>query len=251
MDSKERFSNKASDYEKYRPSYPEEFIAYLGDIIGINRSSKVADIGAGTGILTRLVGEIAGRIYAVEPNANMRRACEKFCEHLRSFTAIPGSAEKTELPDGSVDFITVGQAFHWFDPVATRIEFQRILKAGGKVILVWNRREQETGLAREYANVLRQYCSDFAGPAGRGHASPEALAAFFRSGIYEERTFENNRMLTLEAFVGNSLSASHAPSAGDANYLPFIKALTSVFHTYSQSGKLPQPMMTRSYAGEV
>lgn len=138
MDSKDKFTNKVEEYIKYRPSYPKEFIDYLFNEVGISSDSIVADIGAGTGILTKQFGDKVRTIFAVEPNLNMRTACQEYCSHLQNMVLIDGSAEDTGLEDGSVNFITVAQAFHWFDRDKCKMEFKRILKANGKVVLVWN-----------------------------------------------------------------------------------------------------------------
>ena len=130
MNNKERFTNKVGNYLKYRPSYPQEFIDYLVSEVGLSRSSVAADIGAGTGILTRLLADKVKTIYAVEPNLKMRTACENYCDMVENFVAIDGSAEDTTLANNSVDFISVAQAFHWFDRTKTKLEFQRILKKG-------------------------------------------------------------------------------------------------------------------------
>ncbi|HZK54364.1 MAG TPA: hypothetical protein VFC84_09260 [Desulfosporosinus sp.] len=96
MDSKEKFTNKVSDYVKYRPKYPSEFINYLVKEVGVSRS-VIADIGAGTGILTKLLAPKVKKIYAVEPNLNMRLACEGYCDEFENFVAVDGSAEDTSL----------------------------------------------------------------------------------------------------------------------------------------------------------
>jgi len=115
MDSKDKLTNKVNEYIKYRPSYPKEFIDYIINEVGISSKSTVADIGAGTGILTKQLGDRVKRIYAVEPNTNMRTACQEYCSDLKNVISIDGSAEDTGLENNSVDFITVAQAFHWFD----------------------------------------------------------------------------------------------------------------------------------------
>src|SRR4030042_737804 len=138
MDNRDKFTDKAGHYMKYRPSYPLEFINYLINATEMNRDSVVADIGAGTGILTKLLAGKVKKIFAVEPNSDMLMKCMKHLKGIKNFTGIDASAENTTLPDGSVDFITVAQAFHWFDKEKAKTEFKRILKTGGKVIIIWN-----------------------------------------------------------------------------------------------------------------
>src|SRR5690348_3201654 len=104
MNSKERFSNRVEMYVKHRPSYPQEAIDYLYDIVGLRSNSEIADIGAGTGIFSRLLIVRGSRITAVEPNPAMREAAEKSLGEEPNFHAVAGSAESTGLTGGSVDF---------------------------------------------------------------------------------------------------------------------------------------------------
>lgn len=250
MDSKEKFTRKVSDYVKYRPKYPSEFINYLVDEVGVS-GSVVADIGAGTGILTKLLAPKVKEIYAVEPNLNMRLACERYCEEFENFVAVDGSAENTSLFDKSVDFITVAQAFHWFDKNKTKIEFQRILKTKGKVILVWNSRVAENVFIKENDELCRRVCLEFNGFSGGSDTSPESYGDFFKNGYCDYRVFDNDRLLTLEAYIGGSLSASYAPTESDENYKEFIDGLKDLFNKYSINGNLLLPNKTHSYVGEI
>ena len=140
MNSRERFSNRVDSYLKYRPSYPKEAIDYLYDFVGLRSNSKIADIGSGTGIFSKLLLERGSYVIGVEPNQAMRVADEQMLESNPNFQTISGSAESTGLPDQSVEFIVCAQAFHWFDRLAAQTEFRRILQPGGRVILIWNSR---------------------------------------------------------------------------------------------------------------
>jgi SAM-dependent methyltransferase len=251
MNSKEKFTNKVADYVKYRPSYPQELIDYLVNEVGLSKSSAVADIGAGTGILTKLLADKVSKIFAVEPNMNMRMACMQLCSGFDSFVAVDGSAEDTTLADNSVHFATVAQAFHWFDRQKTKAEFQRILKTDGKVILIWNSRVPESELIKENDELCRMLCPEFSGFSGGSDVSPEAYSDFYKNGYCEYRVFENDVVLTLESYIGSSLSASYAPSEKEVNYKPFIDGLARLFSKYSCNGNLLLPNKTRCYVGEV
>ena len=250
MDNRDKFSSKVSDYVKYRPTYPTEFIKYLVNEVGLS-NRIVADVGAGTGILTKLLAPDVKKICAVEPNFNMRSACEEYCSEFDNFLAVDGSAEQTGLLDDSVDFITVAQAFHWFDREKTKMEFQRILKTSGKVILVWNSRVAENIFIKENDELCRRVCPEFNGFSGGSDTSTEAYADFFKDGICENRVFENDRLLTLDAYIGGSLSASYAPAENDGNYKEFIDGLKDLFNKYSINKRLLLPNKTHSYIGEV
>src|SRR5271170_3464981 len=119
-DSKQRFSNRVGDYVRYRPGYPRAVLDLLRDECGLTPKSVVADIGSGTGILTQMLLENGNLVYGVEPNAEMRAAGEEFLAAHPKFRSVAASAEATKLPDASVDLIVAAQAFHWFDPPASR-----------------------------------------------------------------------------------------------------------------------------------
>jgi SAM-dependent methyltransferase len=251
MDNKDKFTYKVADYVKYRPSYPKKLIDYLLTEVGLSENSIVADVGAGTGILTKLLANKVGRIFAVEPNFNMRTACIQHCIGFNNVVAIDGSAEETNLPDNSADFITVAQAFHWFDRQKTKAEFQRILKINGKVILIWNSRVPESELIKENDELCRVLCPDFNGFSGESDVSSEVYSDFFKDGYCEYRVFDNDRALNLESYIGGSLSASYAPSVNDDNYKPFEDGLKRLFEKYSNDGRLLLPNKTHCYVGEV
>ncbi|HEX2954981.1 MAG TPA: methyltransferase domain-containing protein [Bacillota bacterium] len=176
MDNKEKFTTKATDYVKYRPLYPQAFIDYLIQEVGLAKDSVLADVGAGTGILSKQLANRVKLVYAVEPNLPMRKACKTYCVSCENVTAVDGSAENTTLSPHSVDFITVAQAFHWFDREKTKREFQRILKPGGKVILVWNSRVPEDDLTKENDQLFRRVCPDFNEFSGGAGIGPRILS---------------------------------------------------------------------------
>lgn len=162
MNNRERFTSRVDSYLKYRPSYPKEAIDHLYEVVGLRASSNIADIGSGTGIISKLLLERGSYVIAVEPNQAMREAAEQMLESNPQFQSIEGSAESTGLPDQSVDFIVCAQAFHWFDRSATQIEFRRILRPGGRVILIWNSRlTNGTPFREEYNHLLHTYGTDY------------------------------------------------------------------------------------------
>jgi ubiquinone/menaquinone biosynthesis C-methylase UbiE len=128
-DSTERFSDRANEYAIYRPKYPPACIDFLCNQFHLNNDSVVADIGSGTGILSQLLLEKGCAVVGVEPNADMRRMAEHQITSEK-FISVNGTAESTHLRDGSVDLITVAQAFHWVDPFRAKKEFKRILRNG-------------------------------------------------------------------------------------------------------------------------
>jgi ubiquinone/menaquinone biosynthesis C-methylase UbiE len=133
-----------ADYVRYRPSYPAAVLEILRNECGLRPNHAVADVGSGTGVLAKLFLENGNRVFGVEPNDGMRQAGEDLLSGFRDFCSINGSAEATTLPNASADFITAAQAFHWFEPIATRGEFLRILRPTGFLVIVWNDRQLDT-----------------------------------------------------------------------------------------------------------
>ena len=118
-ESVERFTSRVETYAKYRPGYPVEIIDLLKRECGLTPESIVADIGSGTGKSSEPFLAHGNVVFGVEPNAAMRDVAERLFRDQPRFRSIKGSAESTTLPDSSVDLITAGQAFHWFDPLKT------------------------------------------------------------------------------------------------------------------------------------
>ena len=161
-DAKQRFSDRVADYVRYRPGYPLALIDLLRAECGLRPDHVIADVGSGTGLLSRLFLDNGNRVFGVEPNEEMRQAGEEYLAAYDQFSSVSGSSEATALPEASVDFITAAQAFHWFEPVTTRREFLRILKPHGWVIVIWNdRRISETAFGRAYEDLLIRYGTDY------------------------------------------------------------------------------------------
>src|SRR2546430_17738249 len=132
-----RFNNRVENYIAYRPKYPAAVAEFLRNELGLSAASVVADVGSGTGILSELLLQAGCTVFGVEPNAAMRAAAERLLAAYPNFKSVVGTAEATTLTDASVDFVTAGQAFHWFDAAGARREFTRILQPGGWVVLEW------------------------------------------------------------------------------------------------------------------
>ena len=138
MESTQRFSVRVENYVRYRPGYPREILELLRERYDLTQGSEITDVGSGTGALARMFLKNGNRVCGGEPNAEMRRAGERLLAAFPRFTSVEATAEATTLPDRSADFVTAGQAFHWFDPGSARRELGRILKPRGLVVLVWN-----------------------------------------------------------------------------------------------------------------
>jgi SAM-dependent methyltransferase len=233
----ERFSNRVANYVKYRPTYPAEVLRFLQDELKLQTDSVVADVGSGTGILTKMFLENGNAVYGVEPNAAMREAAEAFLKDFPNFRSVDGTSGHTTLPDQSIDFVTAAQAFHWFDAEKARVEFKRILKPEGFAVLIWNARQLDTNeFLREYENFLLEFGSDYA-KVRHENVSPEKLKDFFQSG-FECVTFQNKQVLDFEGLRGRVLSSSYMPNERDARYEEMTKSLLRLFTKHAEDDKI-------------
>ena len=141
------FASAAEVYERARPSYPEDAVAWLVERTGLGPGKTVLDVGAGTGKLTRLLVPSGARVVAVEPIAEMRAL-------IPDAEAVDGTAEELPFGDGTADVITVAQAFHWFDHDRALPELHRVLRPGGPLALVWNMRDLDDLVQRGVHDLL-------------------------------------------------------------------------------------------------
>lgn len=247
----ERFSSRVDNYTRYRPSYPPEVVTLLQEKCGLTIHSVIADVGSGTGILSKLLLENGNFVYGIEPNKEMRIEAERLLLSYSKFISIPATAENTTLPPNSVNFVTAGQAFHWFDVAKAREEFARILKSQGWIILVWNtRREDTTPFLKAYEQLLRTYCEDYLNVR---HKRPELdpNAAFFQEWDHNLATFDNRQMFDFESLKGRLLSSSYAPEPGNPQYEPMIAKLKEIFDEYQVDGRVALEYTTQVFYGRV
>jgi len=249
LDPTERFSTRVENYVKYRPGYPPEVIITLQEECGLTPASLVADIGSGAGILSALFLENGNPAYAIEPNDEMRQAGERLLRNWPGFHSISGRAEATTLADRSVDFIVAGQAFHWFDLQKARLEFERILKSGGWVMLVWNEREiRITPFLEAYEMLLQRYSIDYPKVDHR-QVDQAALSAFYGPGGYKTKTFRHQQ--DFDGIRGRLLSSSYSPEAGHPNHEPMLKELETIFLAHQVSGRVGFAYTSKMYFGKL
>lgn len=156
IDSRERFSATASNYSRYRPSYPPALFDWLAAQARLGPGAVVADVGCGTGIATRLWAARGYAVTGIDPNQEMLAEArrEGGARYQR------GEATATGLDDASVDLVSAAQAFHWFDVSAALGEFRRVLRPGGACAAFWNLRGAGP-LMDEYDALLRAHASEY------------------------------------------------------------------------------------------
>ena len=244
IDNTKLFNRKSDDYSQFRPAYPVAAADWL--------RSKVAgecavDIGAGTGIFTRLLLACFKHVSAVEPNADMRR---EFFKNLPDVHCLISTGEATSLPDSSVDLITVAQAFHWLDEELFKKEALRILRPAGKVAIIWN-----SSLKNDFTEARNRVCQKYCPRFRSGHAGKRSAAEgdeFLRT-IYfrqvEVAVFNNPFVMDLRTYEGNIRSRSYALLPGEHDYEVFMAEIRNVFAEYSQNGVVTEPQETQIYLG--
>jgi SAM-dependent methyltransferase len=207
-DSVTRFSDRAADYVRYRPGYPPAAIDAILDGLAAPNLLVAADIGAGTGISARLLGERGVCVIAVEPGEAMRAAAAPH-EKVRW---IGGRAEATGLSSASVDLVLCAQSFHWFHPPDALAEFARVLKPGRRLAIMWNRRSQTDPFTAGYRRAILDVGGEIA--AERMPFDPDVVA---RSGQFfppDRLAFPNDQRLDLAGLIGRARSASYVPKSG-------------------------------------
>lgn len=248
-DSTERFGQLVEDYDRYRPAYPGTVIDCLCKETGLAASDALADIGCGTGISTLPFIELGCTVFGVEPNTPMRAAAERrFADNPR-FHAVAGTAEKTGLPDASVDWVIAAQAFHWFDKQAAQREFSRILRPGGQVALLFNERLVDASpFLRDYEETLLAHAIDYT-QVNHANLAAEVFDAFFTSHV--RRAFPNEQVMDLEGMLGRVRSCSYVPHPGDPGWTALEDALMRLFSIHEQDGRVTFLYKTQLYWGRL
>lgn len=250
LDPTGRFSSRVDDYIRYRPSYPREIVPLLARECGLNGDSTIADVGSGTGLLTKLFLDFGCAVIGVEPNKEMREAGDRILAHHQRFTSIEGSAEQTGLPDASVDLIAAGQAFHWFDPAATRLEFRRILRPPRWVALIWNERLMTDDFLVGYESLVLRYGPDYRKIDHR-RIDADRISEFFEHRNWKLTTFPNVQHFDWTGLRGRLESSSYAPPPGDTNYEPMMAELRRLFETHQKNGHVDFLYSTNVYCGTL
>jgi len=249
-DAKQRFSNRAADYVRYRPGYPPELLDVLRKECDLRPGHVIADIGSGTGFLSELFLKNGNRVFGVEPNREMREAGELHLQSYRAFVSVEGSAEATTLPEACADFVAAGQAFHWFEPEKTRAEFRRILRPQGWVVAIWNFREVETPFARAYEEILVKYGTDYT-RVRDSYPQSHDVQSFFLGGEFLHHTLPSVQFLDWDGLAGRLRSGSYIPQEGHANFAPMMDALRELFRRYQENGRVRVEYATHLYAGRL
>ncbi len=204
MDPTTRFTSRAEDYAAHRPAYGDDVIEFV--LEGLGPRPRVADLGAGTGISSRLLAAHGAQVIAVEPNAAMRERAPP----MPGVTFVDGTAEGTTLTAASFDAATAFQAFHWFRVPEAIAEICRIVRPGGQAALVLNERDESDAFTAAFGDIVRRYALE-----DTERRRMESMDAFERlPGLAERRQFLNGQVLDRDGLLGRTRSASYLPRDG-------------------------------------
>lgn len=246
-----RYDDRAGYYARFRPGYPAALRDALLASGHLKPSDVVADVGSGTGLLAEMFLAAGCRVYGVEPGPGMRAAAAARLGGAERFVPVDGCAEATTLPDGSVDLAAAGQAFHWFDPAAARVEFLRILKRPARVLLVWNvRRPDASAFMAGYETLLLAHATDRSGISGHD-PDESALRRFFGGPLPPPLSFPHHQVLDAEGLRGRLLSSSFLPTASDPGGPAMLDALDRLFGEHRKDGVVRFEYETRAWAGTI
>jgi SAM-dependent methyltransferase len=240
-DSKERFSSRVDAYREFRPRYPTAVIDLLQRHCGLTPASIIADIGAGTGILAELFLQQGNSVFAVEPNPAMRSACEDLRPQYPRLKCIDGSAETTTLANHSADFVTVGQALHWFHLSCARAEFVRILRTGGWCAIIYNERRIGGDAFHDgYERILQEFGIDYESVRSK-YPQQDRMAEFFRSPnvgpeTMQQASFPNAQEFDFEGLMGRILSSSYMPQSDHPRHPAMLRQVEELFSQCQRDG---------------
>lgn len=240
------FTSQAQNYRNYRPGYPKSAIELIFSQFNF---PIIADFGSGTGKLSKLLLDKAKRLYAVEPNRQMRHYAEELLGNCSNYVSLAASAEHTPLPDSSVDIITAAESYHWFDNERAHLEMRRILKKDGYVFLLWNVfggddfDDEMIRLKNIYRAKKKQKPS--------GISYEQRAVNLFGAKNYATSKYDNSFFQTLDEFRGGMLSSSFAPDKTTEDYIDFIADIEEIFDKYSVNGKIKNTVTTICYWGKL
>ena len=250
MDNIQNFTGLANDYTIARPAYANAFIENLYSQYGFSERSVIADIGSGTGKFAKQLLDKGSFVYCIEPNYDMRSIAIEELGKYKSFRSVDGTATETKLDEKSVDYITVAQAFHWFDVALFKKECKRILKSNGKVFLIWNVRDMSSEINQVCYEIYSKYCPKFKGFSGGIQKDDIRIKQFFED-RYEYTEFDNPLFYDKDKFISRSLSGSYSLKKGDKNYNEYLDSLSKLFEKYSKDNVFTMTNKTVAYIGRM
>jgi SAM-dependent methyltransferase len=242
------FGRAVDEYERARPGYPSEAVAWLVDRLEIESSKAVLDLAAGTGKLTRQLIPTGASIVAVEPVAEMRARLER---ELPGVDVLDGTAEEIPLPDSAVDAVAVGQAFHWFANERALTEIHRVLRPGGRLGLIWNARDESADWVARLTEIIEPHRGDVPRYVSRRWERAFATTTLFEP--LEERQFPFAHALdgeTLAARVASISFVAALPPEQRERVLADVRQLAATHPELRGKATFPLPYRTAAFVTE-
>ena len=233
------FGAEAHNYELGRPDYPFEAVAWMLEPLPAD-SHRIADVGAGTGKLTRVLAKAPGaEVVAIDPDAEMLAALRAGVPGVPTFA---GTAEQLPLPDASVDAVVLGQAWHWVDPVRGSEEVGRVLRGGGVLGLIWNIRDERVDWVRRLTDIMHGSHAEVMLAGGGPVVAPPM-------GALEEHTWEWARPITRDLLHRMAASRSYIITAPDEEKQRIRREMDALFDELglAEGATIELPYVTRAY----
>lgn len=246
-DHTNRFTGRAENYERYRQRYPADSILNrLRDWCGLMPDWRVADVGAGTGMLAEVFLGNGNSVIAIEPNDEMRQYMAARHIYGDKLRVVDATAEATTLPDASVELVAGGRALHWFDRERATAEFRRILVPDGWVAVVALDRQRDAdepalkAQVTAFENLLANSGTDYNQVRG-GYRTYEKMEQWF-SGELHQMQIHGTRQLDWDTFRGHTLSLSTTPRPDNPGFAAFELAMRRYFDEYAKNDQLTIPV---------
>ncbi|GAB3200012.1 class I SAM-dependent methyltransferase [Nocardioides hungaricus] len=218
LDPARSFGSVAGAYDRARPTYPREAAAWL---VG-EEPVTVLELGAGTGKLTEVLVALGHDVHATDPDdAMLARLRERLPDVLTSVA----SAEQIPAPDGVFDVVVVAQAFHWFDHERALPEIARVLKPGGRLALVWNRRDERIPWVRRLGAIIGSQDQ---------LRSEEPLILSEHFGLVEDETFRHWQVVDRDSIQELALSRSSVAVLDDEGRAATLAEVLAFYDDYGR-----------------
>lgn len=242
------FRSKAQLYEGFRPPYQSGCFDKIQTELGIDTSeAKIAEFGAGTGKFTELIPRNFQQLSAIEPDYGMREIlCRKFAD-CPDIKVLPATAEASGLESGSFDLIICAQSFHHFSEAEAPAEFMRIIKPGGKILLVWYFSDLGCKLSKEIQVVFYNYRQRL-GQDRRLKIDAERIGQYFSPFPVKNVNLPSYAVIyDWMEFISSMLSSSYAPCASSRMIEEFTQEIGDLFSRFEKNGEIRLDFYTTAY----
>lgn len=233
------FGSEAGNYEIGRPDYPFDAVAWMLEPMP-HGSRRIADVGAGTGKLTRVLMKAPdAEIVAIDPDADMLAALRAAVPGVPTFL---GTAESLPLPDAGVDAVVLGQAWHWVDPASASAEIGRVVRSGGVLGLIWNLRDERVDWVRRLTGIMHGSNAEIM----LGEGDPVVSEPF---GPLEQQSWEWSRAITREQLHSMASSRSYVITSSDAEKARIRREMDELFDELglAADAAIDLPYVTRAF----